>query len=52
MATIDAMGTLNSGWGICGFTSSLYALYQNNPTQRMKLAEGGPRSEIRHRHAA
>jgi hypothetical protein len=41
MATIDAMGTLNSGWGICGFTSSLYALYQNNPTQQLKLAQGG-----------
>src|SRR5687768_284235 len=38
---IDDMGVLNQGWGICGFSSSLYALYQNNPTQRLKLAEGG-----------
>jgi hypothetical protein len=39
--TIDDMGVLNEGWGICGFTSSLYALYSNNPTQQLKLAEGG-----------
>jgi hypothetical protein len=38
---MDDMGVLNNGWGICGFTSSLYALYQNNPTQRQKLAKGG-----------
>lgn len=40
MASIDSMGVLNSGWGICGFTSSLYALYNNNPSQRPKLAQG------------
>ncbi len=44
--TMDDMGKLNSGWGICGFTSSLYALYQNSPTQQLKLAQGGRTSTM------
>ena len=35
------MGKMNIGWGICGFTSSLYALYEHNPTLRSSLAKGG-----------
>jgi len=35
------MGVLNAGWGICGFTSSLYALYTNSPGQQSRLARGG-----------
>lgn len=34
---IDAMGTLNNRWGVCGFNSSLYALYEHNPTKRAEL---------------
>jgi hypothetical protein len=37
----DDMGVMNEGWGICGFTSSLYALYEHNPTERVNLAKGG-----------
>ena len=36
----DNMGVLNKGWGICGFTSSLYALYEHNPSQRAGLSVG------------
>jgi hypothetical protein len=39
--SIDNMGTLNAGWGICGFTSSLYALYTHNPLRQAKLSSGG-----------
>ncbi len=39
--TIDNMGVMNQGWGICGFTSSLYALYTNKPSEQVKLAQGG-----------
>jgi len=35
---IDAMGTLNNTWGVCGFNSSLYALYTHNPGSRSSLA--------------
>ena len=37
---MDAMGTLNNPWGVCGFTSSLYALYENSPTLRGDLTSG------------
>ena len=39
--TIDTMGQLNAGWGICGFTSSLYALYHHNAAQQARLAQAG-----------
>jgi hypothetical protein len=42
MTDFDKMGVLNSGWGICGFTSSLYALYTHNPGMQAKLAQGAP----------
>lgn len=32
-----SMGRRNEGWGICGFTSSLYAMYQLNPGARGAL---------------
>jgi len=35
------MGVLNASWGICGFSSSLYALYQHSPTQQSRLAQAG-----------
>lgn len=28
---LDDVGILNARWGICGFTSSLYAVYNNKP---------------------
>lgn len=34
---INAMGTLNNRWGVCGFNSSLYALYEHNPAMRAEL---------------
>jgi hypothetical protein len=36
----DKMGVLSEGWGICGFTSPLYALSIHNPAQRARLAQG------------
>jgi hypothetical protein len=30
MPTLDDMGLLNAGWGVCGFTSSFYAIYNLN----------------------
>jgi hypothetical protein len=36
---MNAMGTLNNRWGVCGFTSSLYALYENSPSLRAQLTE-------------
>ena len=35
--TMRTMGQLNAGWGICGVTSTLYAMYQNNPGARGRL---------------
>jgi len=32
-----SMGNLNRGWGICGFTSTFYAMYQANPATRGSL---------------
>lgn len=34
---IDYMGLENSTQGICGFTSMMYALYENHPTLRARL---------------
>jgi hypothetical protein len=31
------IGTLNTGWGVCGFTSTLYSLYELNPGMRRLL---------------
>jgi hypothetical protein len=41
---INAMGTLNNRWGVCGFTGSLYALYENSPTLRAELTDAAKRS--------
>ena len=39
---IDNMGVMNTPWGICGFTSSLYALYTHSIAKKQKqLAKGG-----------
>ena len=29
---LEDMGVLNIGWGICGVTSSLYALHSHSPS--------------------
>lgn len=41
---MNAMGTLNNRWGVCGFTSSLYSLYENSPTLRGDLTDAAKRS--------
>jgi hypothetical protein len=33
-STLKTLGQLNRGWGICGFTSTFYAMYQANPATR------------------
>lgn len=39
MATqFESMGKTNAHWGVCGFTSSLYAIWQLNPGIRPRLA--------------
>lgn len=38
--SIDDMGVMNRPWGICGFTSSLYALHNNSPGRRGALEAG------------
>lgn len=38
MPGMKNMGVLNQGWGICGFTSSLYALYANRPDGKLAQA--------------
>lgn len=38
MPQIDNLGVLNQGWGICGFTSSLYALYAHKPNGKLAQA--------------
>jgi hypothetical protein len=34
---MTTMGETNAGWGVCGFTSCLYAMYDLNPTARRYL---------------
>jgi hypothetical protein len=31
---MESLGELNEGWGVCGFTSTFYAMYQANPGSR------------------
>jgi hypothetical protein len=40
VTAFDFMGMTNNYWGVCGINSSLYALYENNPTLRGRLARG------------
>lgn len=40
MTGFNSMGITNNFWGICGFNSSLYALYVHNPKMRAKLGQG------------
>jgi len=46
-ATINSMGTLNEKWGICGFTSALYALYEHSPRQKQKGLAPAAETETR-----
>ncbi len=34
---MKSIGETNAGWGVCGFTSSLYAMYHLNPASRRFL---------------
>jgi len=36
-STMKSMGVTNAGWGVCGFTSCLYAMYEMNPAARAML---------------
>lgn len=33
-STMVTLGETNAGWGVCGFTSCMYAMYELNPTAR------------------
>ena len=38
---LDLMGWTNAGWGVCGFTSSFYAMYELNPGKQGLLLGAG-----------
>lgn len=38
---IDLMGWTNVGWGVCGFTSSFYAMYEIDPGKQALLQGAG-----------
>ena len=35
---MDKMGSLNNAWGVCGFTSTFYAMFAQNKGKRPELA--------------
>ena len=41
------LGAINASYGICGFTSTLYAVYANQPNMRQRLNEAGINAETR-----
>jgi|TARA_Y100000589_G_scaffold308568_2_gene325244 hypothetical protein len=41
---INKMGLMNAPWGICGFTSSLYALHNHSPQSKHAALEAGGES--------
>ena len=43
---MNLMGELNQGWGVCGFTSSFYSLYEQNPGKRAKLIGVGIATKV------
>ncbi len=36
-AEMTKLGTVNQGWGVCGFTSTFYSMYAVNPGKRAML---------------
>ncbi|MBB4266245.1 hypothetical protein [Roseospira visakhapatnamensis] len=36
-AEMESLGVTNTGWGVCGFTSSFYAMYAQNPQARPQI---------------
>lgn len=44
---LDQMGKMNVHWGICGFTSALYALYHHSPSQHQARLSGGAATPTR-----
>ncbi|MBX9699241.1 MAG: hypothetical protein K2X74_07375 [Acetobacteraceae bacterium] len=45
-ADFDLMGQINNNWGVCGFTSCFYAMYQMNPAQRGLLLGAGIATKV------
>jgi len=45
--SMDKMGLMNAPWGICGFTSSLYALHNHSPATKHEALEKGGESATR-----
>jgi len=45
--SLDKMGVMNAPWGICGFTSSLYALHNHSPATKHEALEKGGESATR-----
>ena len=43
---MNMMGITNSYWGICGFTSSFYTMYETNPGKRPLLLGAGIASRV------
>lgn len=38
---MNVMGSMNQHWGVCGFTSTFYAMHALSPSQRPHLANAG-----------
>ncbi|MBX9698059.1 MAG: hypothetical protein K2X74_01425 [Acetobacteraceae bacterium] len=45
-ADFDLMGQINNSWGVCGFTSCFYAMYEMNPAQRGLLLGAGIATKV------
>jgi hypothetical protein len=45
-AEMDLMGSTNNYWGVCGFTSSFYSMYELNPGKRALLVGAGIATKV------
>jgi hypothetical protein len=46
MSDMDLMGMINNNWGVCGFTSTFYAMHELNPGTRAGLIGAGIASRV------
>jgi hypothetical protein len=45
-AEMNLMGSTNNYWGVCGFTSSFYSMYELNPGKRALLVGAGIATKV------
>ncbi|HUN44120.1 MAG TPA: hypothetical protein VMU81_27830 [Acetobacteraceae bacterium] len=46
LTAMNKMGSTNTHWGVCGFTSSFYSMYELNPGKRALLIGAGIASRV------